>query len=120
VKVSSEALQVVLGPIADQVAGEIRAQLRAPTAPPNAITPEVMAALLAALGGRENVREIEAVASSRLRVRVADAKAVDERALRSLGLRGVARPAADRVHVLVGPAAEEALALLRGLVFASR
>jgi PTS system N-acetylglucosamine-specific IIC component len=119
VKVSSDALQVVLGPIADQVAGEIRAQLRIAPAAPGAITPEVMAALLAALGGRENVREIEAVASSRLRVRVADAKAVDEHALRSLGLRGIARPAADRVHVLVGPAVEEALTLLRGLVVAS-
>lgn len=113
VKVSSNALQVVLGPIADQVAGEIRAQLHA--APPS-VTTEVLASLLSALGGRENVREIEAVASSRLRVRVANATAVDERAIRSLGLRGIARPSADHVHVLIGPAAQEALTSLRAMV----
>ena len=115
VKVSSNALQVILGPIADQVADEIRAQLRAPAAR-NGISPELISGLLAALGGRENVREIEAVASSRLRVRVANALKIDESAIRSLGLRGIARPAADRVHVLVGPAAEEAVTLLRALV----
>ncbi|HEY6139315.1 MAG TPA: N-acetylglucosamine-specific PTS transporter subunit IIBC [Thermoanaerobaculia bacterium] len=114
VKVSSDALQVVLGPIADQVADEIRAQLRA-TAPRSAIAPEVIAGLLAALGGRENVREIEAVATSRLRVRVANATAVDTDAIASLGLRGIAQPTADRVHVLVGPSAAEALTMLRGL-----
>ena len=100
-------------PIADQVAGEIRAELRNATAE---ITPRVISGLLSALGGRENVREIEAVASSRLRVRVANATAVDEGAIRSLGLRGIARPAADRVHVLVGPSANEALTLLRALI----
>ena len=67
-------------------------------------------------GGRENVREIEAVASSRLRVRLANGAAVDEGAIRSLGLRGIARPAADRVHVLVGPSANEAVTLVRALI----
>ena len=64
-------------------------------------------------GGRENVREIETIATSRLRVTVANATAVDENAIRSLGLRGLARPTKDRVHILIGPAANEALALLR-------
>jgi N-acetylglucosamine PTS system EIICBA or EIICB component len=134
IKVSSNALQVVLGPIADQVAGEIRTQLRGslsgatgsqpvvcragePGTPEGTgITPAVISALLAALGGRENVRELEAVAATRLRVRVANGTAVDESAIRSLGLRGVARPAPDRVHVLIGPAADEALVLLRAAV----
>ena len=49
-------------------------------------------------------------------MRVANATAVDEGAIRSLGLRGIARPAADRVHVLVGPSANEALTLLRALI----
>ena len=112
VRVSSNALQVVLGPIADQVAGEIRAQLHAQTA----MTPDVASALVSALGGRANVREIEVVASSRLRVRVVNATAVDEGAIRSLGLRGIARPTADHVHVLVGPSVEDALISLRALV----
>ncbi|HKR63616.1 MAG TPA: N-acetylglucosamine-specific PTS transporter subunit IIBC [Thermoanaerobaculia bacterium] len=109
VKVSAHALQVVVGPIADQIADEIRAYLRTPAAPP-------MSALLAALGGRENVRAIETVASSRLRVTVANANAVDDQALRSLGLRGIARPAADRVHVVIGPSAQDALISLRALM----
>jgi len=116
VKVSSNALQVVLGPIADQVASEIRAQLHAPAPAADAITPDVLSALLSALGGRTNVREIDLVASSRLRVTVANATAVDENAIRSLGLRGIARPAANRVHVLIGPSAEQALRSLRALV----
>jgi hypothetical protein len=39
--------------------------------------------------------------------------AVNESALRALGLRGIARPAPDRVHLLIGPAADAALAALR-------
>jgi N-acetylglucosamine PTS system EIICBA or EIICB component len=116
VKLSDHALQVVLGPIADQIADEIRTQLRTSSAIATNVTPAVLSALLAALGGAENVRELDAVASSRLRVRVANAKAVDERAIEALGLRGLARPAPDRVHILVGPAAAETLTALRALV----
>ncbi len=118
VKVSANALQVVLGPIADQIAEEIRTQLRtqSQTRSTTKVTPEVLSALLLALGGRDNVREIEAVASSRLRVSVANATQIDETALRSLGLRGFARPTADRVHILIGPGAPEALASLRAMV----
>ncbi|MFL6245992.1 MAG: N-acetylglucosamine-specific PTS transporter subunit IIBC [Thermoanaerobaculia bacterium] len=112
VKVSADALQVVLGPIADQVAAEIRTQLHTPSTP--RITPAIISALLSALGGRDNIREIEAIASSRLRVQVANATAIDENAIHALGLRGIARPTADRVHILIGPSAAEALALLRG------
>jgi PTS system N-acetylglucosamine-specific IIC component len=119
VKVSTDGLQVVLGPIADQVAEEIRTQLRTQPLTSSTltkVTPEIISALLSALGGRENVREIEAVASSRLRVTVANATEIDENAIRSLGLRGIARPTADRVHILIGPSAPEALTLLRGLI----
>jgi PTS system N-acetylglucosamine-specific IIC component len=137
VKVSTDALQVILGPIADQVAGEIRAHLHAQPkggaasaaaaaktpSPARAVArdeatlaPEVISGLLAALGGRENVREVEAVAGSRLRVKVASAAAVDDGAVRSLGLRGIARPAPDRVHVLIGPAAAQTLTSLRALL----
>jgi PTS system N-acetylglucosamine-specific IIC component len=113
VRVSDDALQVILGPMADQIADEIRTHLRTTT---TNVTPALIAHLLSALGGRENVREVEAVASSRLRVRVANTAAVDESAIRSLGLRGVARPTLDRVHILIGPSAPEALTLLRALV----
>ena len=120
VKVSSNALQVILGPIADHIAGEIRTHLRTTPPPPSnpttELTTQLLSALLAALGGRENIREIEAVASSRLRVKVANATAVDETAIHSLGLRGIARPTGDHVHVIIGPGAGEAVTLLRALV----
>ena len=139
VRPAPQALQVVIGTVADQLAGEIRAALHSTppgaaavahaTAPaptvPAAAAPAVVgetppwnaraAALLSALGGRANVRTVE-VAASRLRVSVAEAARVDQRAIRELGLRGVATPAAGSVHLIVGPGAAEAAAALRQLL----
>lgn len=86
-------------------------------APPAAPAPprEVLQALLTALGGPANVRSVESL-SSRLRIGVASAGAVDEAAIRKLGVRGVAIAAADCVHVIVGPAAQAAGASLRALL----
>ncbi|MHB8478676.1 MAG: N-acetylglucosamine-specific PTS transporter subunit IIBC [Steroidobacteraceae bacterium] len=114
---SDQGLQVVLGPIADQVAGEIRAALRAvPPAPavdpppvdPPAVDPPPVDApgLLAAVGGRDNVIAFETFAN-RLLIRMAHPERVDESALGSLGLRGIARSAADRIQVLVAGPVEE-------------
>ena len=69
----------------------------------------------AALGGRANVRAVQA-AASRLRVSVGDAALIDRAAIRGLGLRGIATPAAGCVHVIVGPAAEAACAGLKRLL----
>jgi PTS system N-acetylglucosamine-specific IIC component len=99
---SARGLQVVLGPIADQVAGEIRAALR--TAPPAAA--HDAPALLAALGGRDNVVDL-ATAAGRLLIRTARPERIDESALARLGIRGIARSAADRVQVLVAGPVEE-------------
>lgn len=104
-RLSENALQVVLGPIADQVAGEMRAALRAGGSSERAQVDDArVTQLLAALGGRANVRNVE-LASTRLRVAVVDDAAVDEQALRRLGTRGLARPRAGLVHVIVGPVA---------------
>src|SRR5450631_3315364 len=96
---SDQGLQVVLGPIADQVAGEIRAALRG--APP---APAVDApGLIAAMGGRDNVIDFGTFAN-RLMIRMAHPERVDEAALGRLGVRGIARSAADRIQLLVaGP-----------------
>ncbi|HEX4269358.1 MAG TPA: N-acetylglucosamine-specific PTS transporter subunit IIBC [Steroidobacteraceae bacterium] len=140
VKPSATALQVVVGPVADQLAGEIREAMTSmprestaaapavrtipPLGPPSEIatTPavpapakEVLRQLLAALGGRANVRAIEP-ASSRLRIAVASTGAIDGVAIRKLGMRGVAIAAPDCVHVIVGPAAPAAGASLRELL----
>jgi PTS system N-acetylglucosamine-specific IIC component len=103
IRSSAQGLQVVLGPIADQVAGEIRAALR--TAAPPISEPAIDApALLAALGGRANVVDVASLAG-RLLIRTAHAAKVDEPTLRKLGLRGIAHCGADKIQVLVaGPA----------------
>jgi PTS system N-acetylglucosamine-specific IIC component len=102
VRPSAESLQVVVGPIADQLASDIRNELKAPTAD---ATPSISAgALLEALGGRANVREVK-LAASRLYVAVKDADAVVDSRLAALSVRGVARPARTSLHFVLGPSA---------------
>lgn len=137
VRPSATALQVVVGPVADQLAGEIREALAAlpresgwtqstpalsgaaeeadAAGEVPSLESSVVRKLFDALGGRANVRSIDR-ASSRLRVGVANAGKVDSAAIRALGLRGVAVAAADCVHVIVGPAAQSACASLRELL----
>ena len=139
IRPTATSVQVVVGPTADQLAGEIReamASMRKESpaiaalhpafagAPPRAISAapagpapakDILQGLLAALGGRANVRSIEP-ASSRLRITVASTSAVDSAAIRKLGVRGVAIAASDCVHVIIGPAAEAAVAGLRELL----
>jgi PTS system N-acetylglucosamine-specific IIC component len=104
---SAQGLQVVLGPIADQVAGEIRAALRSTPPVPSMPAPVIDApGLIAALGGRGNVVDFGTFAG-RLLIRTARPERVDESALRRLGIRGIARSAADRVQVLVAGPVEE-------------
>jgi PTS system N-acetylglucosamine-specific IIC component len=135
VRPSANALQVVLGPIADQVAGDIRAALHVDSegAPVRVAAADVSSAassstaaarvsfdaglarqLLAALGGKRNLRELDAL-STRLRITVNEMSSVDERALESLGLRGIAHTSPGTFHILVGPGASAARAALQGI-----
>jgi len=70
------------------------------------------AAFLDALGGAANIRALDAC-MTRLRVTVASQEAVDEAALRRLGARGVVRPTADTLQVVVGPVADRLLSQMR-------
>src|SRR5271156_1811693 len=92
-----QGLQVVLGPIADQVSGEIREALRAG---PATDAPQI----LAALGGRGNVLDVEAHAG-RLLVRTGRPEIIDERALATLGVRGIARSGSASIQLLVAGSA---------------
>ncbi len=113
---ANTGLQVVLGPIADQVAGEIRDAMRAGAAQPSAAAvPFDAPAMLAALGGRHNVAEVECYAG-RMLVRIADPKAVDEPALNRLGIRGVARPTASSMQLLIPGIAEDWMQPLRRML----
>ncbi|HXV39935.1 MAG TPA: N-acetylglucosamine-specific PTS transporter subunit IIBC [Steroidobacteraceae bacterium] len=108
VRLPGNELQVILGPQADQVAGAMREVLRAGAASGGA------PALLAALGGVANVAEAEVV-STRLCFTVRSDSDVDAKALAALGLRGIARPCANRVHAIIGPRAAEMLVAVRAL-----
>ena len=117
----TSGLQVVLGPIADQIAGDIRARLTnarnnasstlsANTAIPvvsadhNAVDPPSIEDILQALGGSTNVKQLE-LADGRLLIIVAEPAAVNEAALQKLDLRGIARPHPNSLHLLHGQAA---------------
>jgi N-acetylglucosamine PTS system EIICBA or EIICB component len=103
VRPSAETLQVVVGPIADQLASDIRAELKAPSA---VVAAPVLSAasLLEALGGRSNVRDVR-LADSRLLVGVKNADAVVANRIAGLTVRGIARPAPDSLHFVLGPSA---------------
>lgn len=60
---------------------------------------------LAALGGQENLSQIDACIT-RLRLSVNDMANVDERALKALGASGVVRLNANNIQVVLGPQAE--------------
>ncbi|MBV8144143.1 MAG: PTS transporter subunit EIIC [Gammaproteobacteria bacterium] len=129
VRPSPHALQVVVGATADQLAGEIRAALqseraasRAPaiaprtvTAPSSAAWRGDAAALLAALGGRDNIRSVT-TAASRLLVEIHAVARLELPAPEALGLRGIAMSRAHCVHLIVGPAAPAAAAALQELM----
>ena len=60
---------------------------------------------ISALGGAANLRNVDAC-TTRLRLQVVDNSKVDEAALKTLGSRGLIKPAAGSVQVVLGPEAE--------------
>jgi len=92
----------VVGPIADQLASDIRSVLKAPVAEPAQSVSALD--LLEAIGGRGNVRDVK-LAASRLCIAVKDATAVVDSRVAALTVRGVARPARDSLHFVLGPTA---------------
>jgi PTS system N-acetylglucosamine-specific IIC component len=110
VRPAPDALQVVLGPIADMVASEMRsaagaldrrvAPVERTHADLRAIDP---APWIAALGGRGNIEDV-AANPSRLMLRLRDPSAIDEVALGRLGLRTLVRRDDTRLHLLIDDA----------------
>ncbi|MBM2885550.1 PTS transporter subunit EIIC [Chromobacterium phragmitis] len=115
IKPAAGSVQVVLGPEADLIADEIRNTLASgASAPaPQAAAEKLVSAAaasgasidkaswLAALGGEGNVRKVDVVAGSRLRVEVADAARVDQAALQQLGASGVTSVSSTVLHVVL-------------------
>ncbi|MEX2125861.1 MAG: N-acetylglucosamine-specific PTS transporter subunit IIBC [Woeseia sp.] len=108
---TENAVQVVLGPVADQVATEMRTYIvsgksaekrdAVPDAGEKRIPPGRLRELTAAFGGAQNVLAIEALAG-RLRCSVADRSMVDDKALQSLDVRALTWVTPTVAHVLVG------------------
>ncbi|QRK04856.1 PTS transporter subunit EIIC [Archangium violaceum] len=115
IRPSAGSVQVIIGPLADQVAGEVRDAMRTIPATATRNEPSVARAMLTALGGAANVREL-GTCTTRLRLIVADDKLVDEAALKKLGTRGVVKPAAGSVQVIIGPTAERVADEIRALM----
>lgn len=121
VRPSKTTLQVVLGPIADQVAGEIReatAAERGRLPPPATLSAAAGApsvdqdAWLAALGGRANI-VAGGVCSTRLFLMLVDPHAIDDARLRVLGALALARPSPVSLHVVIGLQADAVYRALR-------
>ena len=62
-------------------------------------------AFVRALGGAANLREVGAC-TTRLRLIVADQAKIDEAGLKALGARGVLKPSAEALQVVLGPIAD--------------
>lgn len=109
------SLQVVVGPLADSIADEIRWAM--PALGRTALVETVVVAdepksvalarneaqqWLNALGGRDNVLQLDCIAMTRIRLQLADAKAPSEAQLKALGCLGVSRLDGGVWHLLVG------------------
>jgi PTS system N-acetylglucosamine-specific IIC component len=134
IRPSSDTLQVVVGPVADQLAGDIRSAIaRAKAAGSNASrrpldmpsisqSPVVttrspsldIVALATALGGSTNIANVAAYAS-RMTLSLKDAAVVDAAAARRAGARSVVQITASIWHVIVGPGALNAATQMQSL-----
>jgi PTS system glucose-specific IIC component len=74
---------------------------------------EAAGPMLDALGGRANLRRVEAVALSRLRVELVDPARLDEPAARKAGVLGVMQAAPGVLHLIVGERADQLAAALK-------
>ncbi|MDR6959065.1 PTS system N-acetylglucosamine-specific IIC component [Pseudomonas brassicacearum] len=123
------SLQVVVGPMADSIADEIRLALPAsdrPAPAPEAAGAEPVTATsvsgaeaqqwLDALGGGGNVLQLDCVAMSRLRVRLADGKRLSESGLKALGCQGISSLEGGVWHLLLGEKAPGLWQVLEGVV----
>jgi PTS system N-acetylglucosamine-specific IIC component len=133
VRPAPRAVQVVLGPIADQVAGEIRAAMpsapkiiatdtvptttRSQSAPSVAHSIDVQS-LVHALGGASNIASLHA-RSTRVCVALKNGSLIDTQSVIRSGARALAQLDEHKTHLIVGPAAESLAQDLQRVIRAS-
>jgi PTS system glucose-specific IIC component len=83
-------------------ASKVHGPAPAAAAAPDPALRATAARLLAALGERANVRELQAVAHTRLRIRLADPGRFDEAAAKRAGVEAVMKAAPGVLHLIVG------------------
>ncbi len=122
------SLQVVVGPMADSIADEIRLAMpalgRAVLVETAVVDePKVVAVAgseaqqwLNALGGGDNVLQLDCIAMTRIRLQLADSKALSEAQLKDLGCHGVSQLDGGVWHLLVGDKAASLSGALESLV----
>jgi PTS system N-acetylglucosamine-specific IIC component len=125
------SLQVVVGPMADSIADEIRLAMPSlgravlvetaavadePKAPGAVVAGADAKQWLTALGGSANVRQLDCIAMTRIRLQLADGKALSEPCLKELGCLGVSALEDGVWHLLVGERAQSLSAALELLV----
>ena len=115
-RTGSDADGVQDGVLKDGAAGRVAASttvkseapsVRASASAPEGWAVEAAESLVRALGGRQNVRTLNAVALTRLRVEFADAGKFDEPAARQAGVLGVMNAAPGVLHLIVGERADQ-------------
>ncbi len=120
-KTDVEEYLKVAGPEADEVdLGE--EPFPAETAPAEAAVSKIRdpdaarkaAAIVAALGGRENIDRVDACAIRRLRIVVRDQARLDETQLQAAGISGLVKLPENVVHLLAGINADQYAAEMRG------
>jgi PTS system glucose-specific IIC component len=136
VVVVGDGMQAIFGPRSENLKTEMEAYLKgagpeadgmAPPAPvktasPSGVQPRLRdadatrkaGAYIAALGGPDNIRRVDACAGSRLRVVVGDQGKVDESALRAEGITAVVRLQDGVLHLLTSLNADQYAAEMRG------
>jgi PTS system N-acetylglucosamine-specific IIC component len=123
------SLQVVVGPMADSIADEIRLAMpalgRAVVASPAAVVDAPKLATVAnaeaqqwlkALGGGENVLQMDCIAMTRIRLQLADGTGLSEGQLKTLGCQGVSQLDGGIWHLLIGEKAPSLSGALEALV----
>lgn len=94
--------------ISYQPTGEPTVRLRDPMAP------EKARGIIDGLGGPANIVKIDAIAETRLRVKVNDSSSVDDHALTDAGIAGVAIIGDGTLHLIAGLNADQYAAEIRG------
>ena len=91
----------------------------AETAMPTTVGGDRGSRFVTALGGALNLKSIDAC-TTRLRLNLTDAGAIDEPALRALGARGIVRPGGNALQVVLGPIADQVAEELRAAASGSK